>query len=85
MPFTVIGIIFIFTTLATALALVMPPKMIMLECFKQKGSSKIGWNALCAFLICLVLYAFVMTIDKTSIVMRLNGVTAYPFVSVILL
>lgn len=81
MPFTIVGIIFIATTLATALALVMPPKMILLECFKRKGTSNVGWNALAAFLLCSVVYAATMAIDKTTIVMRLNGVTAYPFVS----
>ena len=81
MPFTVVGVVFIATTLATALALVLPTKMIILECFKKKGTPKFGWNALAGFLICSIVYFVTMITDKTSIVMRLNGVTAYPFVS----
>ncbi len=81
MPVTVVGLIFIGTTLATALALVMPPKMILLECFKRKGSSSCLWNMLAAFMLCCVVCLFVLLLDKTSVVMRFNGLTAYPFVS----
>ena len=80
MPFTVVGVIFIATTVATALALVMPPKMILLECFKRKNSSHVGWNTLAAFLICSVTYIFTMLIDKTTVVIRFNGATPYPIV-----
>ena len=81
LPVTIVGMVFIGTTLATALALVMPPKMILLECFKKKNSSRCGWNALAALILCSAIFLFVSIIDKTSIVMRFNGVTAYPFVS----
>ena len=81
LPVTIVGMVFIGTTLSTGLAVLMPVKMILLEFFKKKNSSSCAWNALAAFILCCIVCVLVSTIDKTSVVMRFNAVTVYPFVS----
>lgn len=84
LPNQIYSVLFLSTSITLVLSCIFPVKMVLLEVFKQKDSRSCKWNFLASFILCFIVAGISLAIDKTSLAVRLIGVSFYPFMCFIL-